>query len=422
MLEVARRQTLAPSLVSALAERKRERERVREGEEGEAGEREMDSDEGKLFIGGIAWNSKEETLREHFGNYGEVTQAVIMRDKITGRSRGFGFVVFADPSVLDGVLQDKHTIDGRTVEAKRALSREEQRTTSRPENPNAGKSFGTAANYRTKKIFVGGLPSTLTEEEFRHYFEGYGNVTDVVIMYDQNTKRPRGFGFITFDTEDAVDRVLHKNFHDLNNKLVEVKPALPKEASPGGSGRREGYQPHGSSANATSFDARIDGGRGAAYPPYPSYGGPNYGYGAVNSAVGYSGYSYGNPNMGYVSGPPGGLKSPWGNQAPGYGFGPNAGYGATIPWSAPGIGGAFSTPMGLSPGGAAGYGNQGYGFGNYGGTEGPYTNSGGYGTGGGRAGSAPRSSSGGSNTAGEQQGSGNGYMGSGYGNSNGPYS
>ena len=71
----------------------------------------MDSDEGKLFIGGIAWDTSEEI----FTQYGQVTQAVIMREKPTGRPRGFGFVVFSDPSVLDRVLQDRHTIDGRTV-------------------------------------------------------------------------------------------------------------------------------------------------------------------------------------------------------------------------------------------------------------------------------------------------------------------
>lgn len=75
----------------------------------------MDSDQGKLFIGGISWDTSEEKLKEYFGNYGEVLQAVIMRDKMTGRPRGFGFVVFADPSILDRVLQDKHNIDGRVV-------------------------------------------------------------------------------------------------------------------------------------------------------------------------------------------------------------------------------------------------------------------------------------------------------------------
>ena len=75
----------------------------------------MDSDQGKLFIGGISWETSEEKLGEYFTQYGDVLQTVVMKDKTTGRPRGFGFVVFAEPSVLDRVLQDTHTIDGRTV-------------------------------------------------------------------------------------------------------------------------------------------------------------------------------------------------------------------------------------------------------------------------------------------------------------------
>ena len=75
----------------------------------------MDSGQGKLFISGISWETTEEKLKEYFENYGDVVQTVVMRDKTTGRPRGFGFVVFADPSILDRVLQDKHTIDARTV-------------------------------------------------------------------------------------------------------------------------------------------------------------------------------------------------------------------------------------------------------------------------------------------------------------------
>ncbi|KAK7859335.1 heterogeneous nuclear ribonucleoprotein 1 [Quercus suber] len=69
----------------------------------------------KLFIGGISWETTEEKLKEYFENYGDVVQTVVMRDKTTGRPRGFGFVVFADPSILDRVRQDKHNIDARTV-------------------------------------------------------------------------------------------------------------------------------------------------------------------------------------------------------------------------------------------------------------------------------------------------------------------
>ncbi|KAL8224976.1 hypothetical protein R6Q57_017533 [Mikania cordata] len=360
----------------------------------------MDSDEGKLFLGGIAWDTTEERLTDYFGKYGDVSQTVIMRDKITGRPRGFGFVVFSDPSVLDYVLQDRHSIDGRNVEAKRALSREEQQA-SRPAN-NANRSSGGSGNYRTKKIFVGGLPSTLTEEQFRQYFESYGDVTDVVIMFDQNTNRPRGFGFISFDTEDAVDRVLQKTFHELNNKLVEVKRALPKDANPGGGGggggsRGGGYQ----SNNAGSFDSQIDGNRfmqqnsGGSYPAYTGYGQPSYGFGAPNGGAGYGGYgsygasgyggpvgAYGNPNVGSN---PNAIKSPWVGQTPGYGsagYGANMGYGANVLWNAAGSGGAIP---GQSPSGGSSYGNQGYGYGGYGTSDGYNSNTGGYGAAGSRS-------------------------------------
>ncbi|XWS09716.1 hypothetical protein CRYUN_Cryun39dG0013100 [Craigia yunnanensis] len=189
----------------------------------------MESDLGKLFIGGISWDTDEERLKEYFRKYGEVVEAMIMRDRVTGRARGFGFVVFADPAIAERVIMDKHMIDGRMVEAKKAVPRDDQHILNR----NMSGITGSPTPGRTKKIFVGGLASTVTEGDFKNYFDQFGTITDVVVMYDHNTQRPRGFGFITYDSEEAVDRVLHKTFHELNGKLVEVKRAVPKELSPG---------------------------------------------------------------------------------------------------------------------------------------------------------------------------------------------
>lgn len=75
----------------------------------------MELDLGKLFIGGTSWDTNEERLKEYFGTYGKVVEAVIMRDCTTGRARGFGFVVFANPAVAERVIMEKHVIDGRTV-------------------------------------------------------------------------------------------------------------------------------------------------------------------------------------------------------------------------------------------------------------------------------------------------------------------
>eukprot|EP01018_Ginkgo_biloba_P035410 Gb_12227 [translate_table: standard] len=189
----------------------------------------MEGEQGKLFIGGISWETTEERLKGHFKAFGEVVETMIMKDRTTGRSRGFGFVIFADSSVADRVVQEKHTIDGRMVEAKKAVPRDEQQNISRS---NSGFS-GTGLPSKTKKVFVGGLAPTVTENDFKEYFEQFGTIVDVVVMYDQATQRPRGFGFITYDSEDAVDKVMQKTFHELKGKAVEVKQAIPKELSSG---------------------------------------------------------------------------------------------------------------------------------------------------------------------------------------------
>lgn len=59
--------------------------------------------------------SSPESLSLYFSKYGEITNCVIMHDKITGRPRGFGFVTFADSGVAEKVLEENHVIDGRSV-------------------------------------------------------------------------------------------------------------------------------------------------------------------------------------------------------------------------------------------------------------------------------------------------------------------
>ena len=84
-------------------------------------------------------------------------------------------------------------------------------------------------DLQRRKIFVGGLAHGTNEYEFKTYFENFGTIIDSVIINDTKTERPRGFGFVTFDSEESVTNVLKNRFHELKNKLVEVKIARPKE-------------------------------------------------------------------------------------------------------------------------------------------------------------------------------------------------
>ncbi|KAL3627315.1 hypothetical protein CASFOL_028678 [Castilleja foliolosa] len=284
---------------------------------------------GKLFIGGISWDTSEERLREYFQTFGEIVEAVIMRDRTTGRARGFGFIVFANASVAEKVVRERHVIDGRTVEAKKAVPRDDHQNFNR----NTGSIQGSPGPTRTKKIFVGGLASTVTEADFKRYFDQFGTITDVVVMYDHNTQRPRGFGFITYDSEEAVDKVLFKTFHELNGKMVEVKRAVPKELSPGParSPASSGVFNYGGLNGVSSFLN--------AYPQGYNGNNPNSpgGYGMRMEGrfspvtIGRSGYPPYNPsnysNMGLNFDSGFGLSyGPGGESSLGYGRGMNSSY------------------------------------------------------------------------------------------------
>jgi cold-inducible RNA-binding protein len=71
----------------------------------------------KLFVGGLAWATKDENLRTHFEGLGEVTEAKVITERDTGRSRGFGFVTYADETSAVSAKEELHgsELDGRTI-------------------------------------------------------------------------------------------------------------------------------------------------------------------------------------------------------------------------------------------------------------------------------------------------------------------
>lgn len=69
-----------------------------------------------MFIGGLNGNTSPEGLKTYFEQFGEVSECMIMKDAITKRSRGFGFITFKDAESVDKVLaKDKHMLDEKNV-------------------------------------------------------------------------------------------------------------------------------------------------------------------------------------------------------------------------------------------------------------------------------------------------------------------
>lgn len=194
----------------------------------------------KVFIGSLNYTTTEETMREHFGKYGDIVDCVIMKESKSGKSRGFGFVTYLNQGMVDELMKARpHKIDGRELETKRATPREE-----------AGK---PGAEISTKKLFVGAIKEGLTEEHLKEYFGKYGKIEDCIVMKDKESGKPRGFGFVSFDDYDPIDKIVLEKNHTVNNQAVAVKKAMPKDQTV--SGRNQNN-------NGNNFNGNFNNNRG----------------------------------------------------------------------------------------------------------------------------------------------------------------
>ncbi|XP_014670988.1 PREDICTED: heterogeneous nuclear ribonucleoprotein A1-like isoform X2 [Priapulus caudatus] len=378
-------------------------------------ERDREKDR-KLFIGGLSYETTEDSMKTHFEQWGEIVDCVVMRDMATKRSRGFGFITYKKASQLDEAQQNRpHIIDGKEVEPKRAVPREES---SKPE-----------AQMTVKKIFVGGIRDDTEESHLKDYFMQYGNVTSVDIITEKGTNRKRGFAFVSFDDYDPVDKIVLQRHHTINGHHSEVKKAVSKQEMASAMDRGAS---RGSGRGGGRFGNRGDGDNwGGGGGGYGGGGGGYGGGGGGGGGYGNQGGGYGNQGGGNFGG--GG----YGNQGAGNfggGYSNQGGYGGGMGGNMGGGnfgggGGGGGGNFGANGGGAGWNQNQGaggnwgnnsggglsndYGSGGYGGGamkggsysqrgSGPYNS--GYGGGGNSGGGG--SSSGGGNYGG---GGGGGY-------------
>ena len=95
-----------------------------------------------------------------------------------------------------------------------------------------------------KKIYVGNLPFSATEDEIRELFSQHGTVHSINLINDRETGRPRGFGFVEMDDENAKAAIEALNGQDLGGRSLRINEAKDREdrgGRGGGGGGRGGY-------------------------------------------------------------------------------------------------------------------------------------------------------------------------------------
>ncbi|CAL1685548.1 unnamed protein product [Lasius platythorax] len=227
-------------------------------------------DERKLFVGGLSRSTTDKELHEHFSKFGEIESISVKVDPHTGVSRGFAFMVFANPKTIDKLLASgEHYINKRKVDPKRVSKK-----------PQHG------------KVFVGGLTPEITDDDIKNHFGQYGNIVELQAPFDKVKNQRKGFCFITFDSKDVVYKLLKTPKQTINGKEVDVKK-VKVNPDP----RNQGFWAPGYGY-----------GYGGGYY-LPDYNGYHGGYDDMYTNYDYAGYD-GYDNMGYGPKPRGNGPGP----------------------------------------------------------------------------------------------------------------
>lgn len=184
------------------------------------------SDAGKIFVGGLSWETTVDDLRDHFEKYGSISDCRLNTDPSTGRSKGFGFITFEDTETVDKVLNDSHTLQGRNIEPQRAKAR------------GAG-GFGGSRDSG-KKLFISGIDDEMSEAEIQDYFSTFGKVKDLHMPVDRESGQRRNFCFLEYESEADAESALNSASHSIAGKDLDVKKAKSDKNRFGGGGRGRG--------------------------------------------------------------------------------------------------------------------------------------------------------------------------------------
>ncbi|CAI0426862.1 unnamed protein product [Linum tenue] len=189
-----------------------------------------DSDEGtsfspalKLFVGNLPFSCDSAQLAEIFETAGNVEMVEVIYDKVTGRSRGFGFVTMSSVQEVEAAAQqfNGYELDGRALRVNAGPppprerdspfgrgSRGGESAFARGGRGGGGGGYGGGRDDGGNRLYVGNLSWGVDNSALESLFREQGDVVEARVVYDRESGRSRGFGFVTFSSADDMNSAM----------------------------------------------------------------------------------------------------------------------------------------------------------------------------------------------------------------------
>lgn len=204
----------------------------------------------ELFVKNLPYSVTEDSLYEHFAQFGNVLNVKVLKNKETGKPSGLGFVGFETRSEAKSAIANGGELDGRNL----TLSFSNEKRDSKPFNNGAnngfkkqGQGFGRetpAYTGETHTIFVGNLGFKTNEVAIKKFFSKAGNIVGVRIAKHEDGKA-KGFCHVDFDSQEAVQSAIALNGQNLDGRDLRIDASEPRKNRDGGGFRQGGFKSGG---------------------------------------------------------------------------------------------------------------------------------------------------------------------------------
>ncbi|CAH9115421.1 unnamed protein product [Cuscuta epithymum] len=190
----------------------------------------------KIFVHGLGWDTTTETLITVYGKYGEIEDCKAVIDKVSGKSKGYAFILFKHRSGARKALKEpQKNIGGRITSCQLA---------SAGPVPAPPPTAPPISEYTQRKIFISNVAAELDPKKLYDFFSKYGEIEEGPLGLDKNTGKPKGFCLFVYKSVESAKKALEepqKSFegHTLNCQKAIDGPKQSKGYSP-----QQQHQPH----------------------------------------------------------------------------------------------------------------------------------------------------------------------------------
>ncbi|CAI8613732.1 unnamed protein product [Vicia faba] len=215
LVEPFTKEQIATLLCEAAAKHRDVADRIRKIADGDASHR-------KIFVHGLGWDTTSATLINAFSQYGEIEDCKAVTDKASGKSKGYGFILFKKRSGARNALKEPQKKIGNRMTACQLASIGPVAQTPQP----AVQLVQPGSEYTQRKIYISNVGPELDPHKLFAYFSRFGEIEEGPLGLDKATGKPKGFCLFVYKSAESARRSLEEPHKEFEGHILHCQRAI----------------------------------------------------------------------------------------------------------------------------------------------------------------------------------------------------